>query len=159
MVKATQQGFGTQFAALPFRIGPNGLEVLLLTSRETRRWVIPKGCPIRGLKPKDVAAREALEEAGLVGRIVGKRSVGSYHYTKQLSENQDRLCRVKVFLLSVDRQLDIWPEKQQREWCWMDPQKGAQMVEEGGLAEILRSAFPMIRRLDTGHRKRRRLPR
>ena len=156
--KKQRDGTGTQFAALPFRITAGGLEILLITSRETRRWIIPKGWPIRGLRPRDVAAREAFEEAGLVGKIVGKRSIGSYHYSKRLPDNRDRLCRVKVFLLSVDSQLDDWPEKEQREQRWVDPVRGAQMVDEGGLAEILRSAFPAIQMLNPRPRKRRRLP-
>ena len=70
-----------QFAALPFQYGEDGrLRVMLLTSRETRRWVIPKGWPIHGRKPSEVAAQEAFEEAGLLGTIVGKRPIGSYHY-------------------------------------------------------------------------------
>jgi 8-oxo-dGTP pyrophosphatase MutT (NUDIX family) len=150
----------TQFGALPFRIAVGGLQVLLITSRETRRWIIPKGWPIRGLRPREVAAREAFEEAGLVGRIVGKHPIGSYHYSKRLVGDQERLCRVKVFLLSVDHQLDDWPEKQQRVQRWVDPIKGAQMVDEGGLAEILRSAFPAIQQqLKLKAAKRRRLPR
>src|ERR1700731_1396671 len=97
--------FGTQCAALPFKIAPDGIRVLLLTSRETRRWVIPKGWPIRGLKPREVAAREAFEEAGLIGAIVGKRSIGSYHYSKKLPARgelprRELLCQVKVFLLA-----------------------------------------------------------
>jgi 8-oxo-dGTP pyrophosphatase MutT (NUDIX family) len=150
--------FGTQCAALPFKITPDGIRVLLLTSRETRRWLIPKGWPIRGLKPREVAAREAFEEAGLVGRIVGKHPIGSYHYSKRLPSRGEMLRRVKVFLLAVDEQLDEWPEKQQRKWDWVDPIKAAQMVEEGGLAEILRCAFPMINRLEPKKAKRRRLP-
>ncbi len=153
------KGFGTQFAALPFRITPNGLRVLLITSRETRRWVIPKGWPIRGLKPREVAAQEAFEEAGLVGRIVGKRPIGSYHYNKQLPKHRDMLSRVRVFLLAVDHQVDEWPEKAQRECQWVDPIKAAQMVQEGGLAEILRSAFSSVLRLEPKHAKHRRLPR
>lgn len=152
----TSDGTTTQFAALPFRITADGLEVLLITSRETRRWIIPKGWPIRGLRPREVAAREALEEAGLVGRIVGKRSIGSYHYSKRLPDNRERLCRVKVFLLSADRQLDVWPERGQRQQRWVDPIVAAQMVEEGGLAEILRSAFPILKLKRSG--KRTRLP-
>jgi 8-oxo-dGTP pyrophosphatase MutT (NUDIX family) len=155
--KTRRDGTGMQFAALPFRIAADGLEILLITSRETRRWIIPKGWPIRGLRPRDVAAREAFEEAGLVGKIVGKRSIGSYHYSKRLPDHRDRLCRVKVFLLSVDHQLDDWPEKEQREQRWVDPARGAQMVDEGGLAEILRSAFPAIQMINPRLRKRRRL--
>jgi 8-oxo-dGTP pyrophosphatase MutT (NUDIX family) len=105
----------TQFAVLPWHIATNGRrEVMLLTSRETGRWVIPKGWPIKGLKPREVAAREAYEEAGLVGSINGKRPFGIYHYEKQLPEG-GLLCAVLVFLFQVDQQLDDWPEKDQRE--------------------------------------------
>ena len=80
----------THFAALPCLIATSGrLEVMLLTSGETRRWVIPKGWPIKGLQPHEVAAREAYEayeEAGLVGSITGKHPVVIYHYQKQLPE-------------------------------------------------------------------------
>jgi 8-oxo-dGTP pyrophosphatase MutT (NUDIX family) len=143
----TGKEFGNQFAALPFEIAPDGLRVLLLTSRETHRWVIPKGWPIRGLKPREVAAREAFEEAGLVGSIVGKHPIGAYHYSKQLPGHREMLCQVKVFLMSVDHQLDDWPERAQRDYRWVDPLTAAQMVQEGGLAEILRQAFPMITRI------------
>jgi 8-oxo-dGTP pyrophosphatase MutT (NUDIX family) len=159
VVEMTGNGTETQYAALPFQITTDGLQILLITSRETRRWVIPKGWPIRGLRPREVAAREAFEEAGLVGKIVGKRSIGSYYYSKRLTNNRERLCRVKVFLLSVDRQLDEWPERKQRVQRWVDPTKGAQMVDEGGLAEILRSAFPTIQQLNPRAGQRRRLPR
>jgi 8-oxo-dGTP pyrophosphatase MutT (NUDIX family) len=151
----TDKAFGTQFAAIPFKITPEGLRVLLLTSRETRRWVIPKGWPIRGLKPRAVAAREAFEEAGMVGTIVGKHPIGSYYYSKQLTADREMLCHVRVFLLSVEHQVDEWPEKAQREYRWVSPVEAAQMVREGGLAEILRCAFPIIKRLEPKHAKRR----
>jgi len=144
-----------QFAALPFRIASGSIEILLITSRETQRWIIPKGWPIRGLRPKDVAASEALEEAGLVGTIVGKRSIGSYHYTKRLPDNQEILCRVKVFLLSVDHQLDTWKEKEQRECEWMSPQKAARLIDDRGLAELFRTALPAIRSLSAKEGKGR----
>lgn len=159
LAKMRGEAAATQYAALPFQVTAGGLQILLITSRETQRWVIPKGWPIRGLRPREVAAREAFEEAGLVGMIVGKRSIGSYHYSKRLMDNRERLCRVKVFLMAVDRQLDDWPEKEQREQRWVEPIKGAQMVDEGGLAEILRSAFPTIRQLSPKTGKQRRLPR
>jgi 8-oxo-dGTP pyrophosphatase MutT (NUDIX family) len=131
-----------QFAALPFCIAEDGRRcVMLLTSRETRRWVIPKGWPMRGRKPREVAAQEAYEEAGLLGTIVGKHPVGCYHYSKQLSPNQSILCEVRVFLLRVDRQLDEWPEKSQRETRWFDASEACELVDEGGLAEILRHAM------------------
>jgi 8-oxo-dGTP pyrophosphatase MutT (NUDIX family) len=128
-----------QFAALPFHFGADGRpRVMLLTSRETKRWVIPKGWPMPGRKPREVAAREALEEAGLVGTIVGKHPVGRYHYEKQLSPGHSILCEVTVYLFQVERQLDDWPEKAQRETKWFEPSDAYALVHEGGLAEILR---------------------
>jgi 8-oxo-dGTP pyrophosphatase MutT (NUDIX family) len=159
MAKIAREGAGKQFAALPFRIESGELQILLITSRDSRRWVIPKGWPIDGLRPREVAAREALEEAGLIGRIAGKHSIGCYHYSKQLLDNREVLCSVKVFLLSVDHQLDDWPEKAQREYRWVTPEEGAGMVDEGGLAEVLRTAFPSVRFQSPKAHKRRRLPR
>ena len=128
-----------QFAALPFRYEDDGRpRIMLLTSRETRRWVIPKGWPMRGRKPHEVAAQEALEEAGLLGTIVGKRPIGSYHYEKKLSQDHSALCEVMVFLFLVERQLENWPEKAERETRWLEPSEAYASVDEGGLAEILR---------------------
>jgi 8-oxo-dGTP pyrophosphatase MutT (NUDIX family) len=94
-----------QFAALPFHVAEDGLRVMLLTSRETHRWVIPKGWPMPGRKPRQVAAQEEFEEAGILGTIVGKRPVSRYHYNKQLSAHHSILCEVAVFLLRVEQQL------------------------------------------------------
>ena len=126
-----------QFAALPWRIGEGRRrEVMLLTSRETRRWVIPKGWPMKGRKPAEVASQEAYEEAGLVGQVVAKRPLGSFHYEKRLAKKAI-VCEVQVFLFRVERQLDDWPEKDQRECQWFDAREAIALVEEGGLAEIL----------------------
>ncbi len=101
-----------QFAVLPFRYTEEGqLQVMLLTSRETKRWVIPKGWPMRRRKPPDVAAQEAYEEAGLIGKIVGKRPIGSYHYAKQLPPHRETLCEVLVFLFWVEQQLVLLSRK------------------------------------------------
>jgi 8-oxo-dGTP pyrophosphatase MutT (NUDIX family) len=126
-----------QFAALPFRTCEDGSsQVMLVTSRATHRWVIPKGWTIKGLKPPEVAAQEAFEEAGLVGRIVGKRPIGSFHYEKLMPRNT-LLCEVRVFLLHVDHQLDDWPERRQRETRWFEPEEAAGLVMEKGLAKII----------------------
>ena len=75
----------TQYAALAWRpCASGGIEVLLITSRETRRWVIPKGWPIKDLRPHQTAAREAWEEAGIEGRT-GARKIGVFDYDKRLS--------------------------------------------------------------------------
>jgi 8-oxo-dGTP pyrophosphatase MutT (NUDIX family) len=132
---------GAQYAALPYRMRQDGsCEVMLVTSRETRRWIIPKGWLIKGLKPSAVAAREAFEEAGLIGEI-GKHPVGHFRYEKTLPKNS-RICEVRVFLLRVKRQLNDWPEKRQRETRWFEPGEAAGLVEEDGLAMIIRQAIP-----------------
>src|ERR1700712_1790195 len=134
---AKHKTHSTQFAALPWRISERGTrQVLLLTSRETHRWVIPKGWPMKKRKPAEVASQEAYEEAGLIGKIVGKRPVGNFHYSKQLPKGEV-LCQVQVFLFRVERQLDDWPEKSQRETKWFDAEEAADMVDEGGLSEII----------------------
>lgn len=131
-----------QFAALPFRVGEDGSpQVMLLTSRETRRWVIPKGWPMPGRKPREVAAQEAFEEAGLEGEIVGKRPIGRYHYAKRLSPDYSIPCEVSVFLFRVERQLEDWAEKSQRETRWFAAADACELVDERGLAEILRETI------------------
>jgi 8-oxo-dGTP pyrophosphatase MutT (NUDIX family) len=127
----------TQFAALPWRLSEGGTrQVMLLTSRETHRWVLPKGWPMKKRKPAEVASQEAYEEAGLIGEIVDKRPVGTFHYAKRLAK-REVLCRVRVFLFRVERQLDDWPEKNWRETKWFDANEAASLVDEGGLAEII----------------------
>jgi 8-oxo-dGTP pyrophosphatase MutT (NUDIX family) len=127
----------TQFAALPCRLTQDGTrEVMLLTSRGTGRWIIPKGWPIRGLKPREVATREAYEEAGLRGRLSGKKPVGTFHYAKQI-DTDPLLCEVHVYLMWVEEQLDDWPEKSERQTRWFGVPEAAGMVDEGGLSEII----------------------
>ena len=127
----------TQFAALPCRLSQDGRrEVMLVTSRGTGRWIIPKGWPIKGLKPGEVAAVEAWEEAGLRGRVAGKKPVGSFFYAKQI-EKDPLLCQVDVYLLWVDEQLDDWPERAERQTQWFGVPEAAGLVDEGGLSEII----------------------
>jgi 8-oxo-dGTP pyrophosphatase MutT (NUDIX family) len=130
-----------QFAALPYRTrADTPPQVMLVTSRETRRWVIPKGWAIKGLKPAGVAEREAYEEAGLVGHIVGKKPIGSFQYEKLLPTGR-LLCEVWVFLLRVHHQVTDWPERGQRETGWFDPVDAASLVQESGLADIIRETM------------------
>jgi 8-oxo-dGTP pyrophosphatase MutT (NUDIX family) len=132
-----------QYAALPFRREGDGrVCVFLVTSRETRRWVIPKGWPIRGLKPHDSAAREAYVEAGLVGRV-RKRRLGRYAYEKRLVQGVVT-CEVDVFPLEVKRQTKRFPERGQREGRWMEPHEAADLVREPDLADLIRRAPEML---------------
>jgi 8-oxo-dGTP pyrophosphatase MutT (NUDIX family) len=126
----------TQFAALPTTVRTGQLHVLLITSRETRRWVIPKGWPEKGYSPPELAAREAYEEAGIVGRVAPV-PLGSYRYAKRLTAKKAVPCVVEVYLLEVERELDDWPERRQRERRWLPPAEAAPLVEEAGLADLL----------------------
>jgi 8-oxo-dGTP pyrophosphatase MutT (NUDIX family) len=131
-----------QSAALPWRLTPEGaVEVLLVTSRETRRWVAPKGWPIKGLKSFQAAAREAYEEAGVEGEI-GKKKLGVYHYDKRLRSGREQKVRVTVYPLKVTTERETWPEAGQREKRWTDPQSAADLVQEPELAAILRTFAP-----------------
>jgi 8-oxo-dGTP pyrophosphatase MutT (NUDIX family) len=126
-----------QYAALPYRRGSDAsIEIMLITSRDTGRWLIPKGWPKRGLGPAETAAREAREEGGLVGRI-GDRSIGSYHYDKRLPDSSAARCVVKVFALEVARQMKSWPERHERRTCWFALQEAAEAVREPGLSAII----------------------
>jgi 8-oxo-dGTP pyrophosphatase MutT (NUDIX family) len=126
-----------QYAALPFRRAKGGsAEIMLITSRDTGRWVIPKGWPIRGLKPSATAAREALEEAGLVGQIA-KRPLGSFTYEKKLDEGLSVVCTVEVFPFKVKGQRKSWPEKKQRRGRWFAAEEAAEAVAEPDLGALI----------------------
>src|SRR5580704_17497228 len=108
-----------QYAALPYRVGRKfGTEVMLVTSRETRRWIIPKGWPQKGKAPHRSAAREAFEEAGVVGAI-RRRSIGSFSYEKRLKKGALVEFEVLVFALRVKGQTNKWPERKEREVKWL----------------------------------------
>jgi 8-oxo-dGTP pyrophosphatase MutT (NUDIX family) len=130
-----------QFAALPWRRGADGdVEVLLITSRETKRWVIPKGWPMDDRSPSGAAAQEAWEEAGVRGEV-GEVPLGVYGYDKKL-KGERRPMVVTVFPLKVHELHDKWPEKSERERCWTTPGDAASKVAEPELAAILRRFAP-----------------
>ena len=132
----------SQFAAMPWRLDARGqVEVLLITSRETRRWVIPKGWPIKGMKSPKSAAQEAFEEAGVQGRI-GKRPVGSYAYDKRLKNGRLQRVRVAVFALLVENEAEVYPELGQREKLWLSPADAARRVDEPELMVLLATFRP-----------------
>ncbi len=125
-----------QVGALPVRRDKNGaLRVLLVTSRETRRLVIPKGWPWPGIRDYKAAAEEAREEAGIRGRI-SKKPVGSYTYDKRRPADSVSV-RVKVFLLEVEEEMEDWPESKERERVWFTAVKAAAAVDEPELAELI----------------------
>ena len=124
-----------QFAALPFR-RTDVPEVMLITSRETRRWIVPKGWPMKGRSPHGTAAREALQEAGIRGQIF-KVPVGSYLYIKRGLGGQRWPCTVHVFPLAVRTELESWREKEERTRQWFSYLEAADAVEEPELRSLI----------------------
>src|SRR5262245_61388989 len=106
-----------QVAALPWRKTEGGIEVLLVTSRESGRWILPKGWPEGRENLFDTAAREAAEEAGL-GGAVGNVEIGSYLYDKMLPSGTEWRCEVLVFPLEVNEVATVWPESAERTRKW-----------------------------------------
>lgn len=126
-----------QVGALPYRIGPDGdVEVLLITSRGTGRWIIPKGNPIKGLKAHQVAAREAFEEAG-IGGAPSSKSLGKFYFEKQRPGQSETETEVTVYPLLVTEQFQDWPERRQRKRRWLSPIAASHLVEDAGLKRIL----------------------
>lgn len=131
-----------QFAALPWRRTPAGeIEVLLITSRETRRWVIPKGWPIKGIKSAKSAAQEAFEEAGVKGKIA-KAPLGVYAYDKRLKNGRLQHVRVAVFALQVESEAEAYLELGQREKRWLPLAQAATLVDEPELMVVLATFRP-----------------
>src|SRR5882762_10018332 len=127
-----------QYGALPYRKnGGARTEVMLVTSRETHRWIIPKGWPHKGKAPHRSAAREAFEEAGVVG-AVSRQSVGSFSYEKRLKRGGVVACEVLVFALEVKRQSKEWPEKRERKVRWLSAKVAAKTVQDRELGKIIR---------------------
>lgn len=125
-----------QVAALPWRGEGEALRILLVSSRETRRWVIPKGWPMKDKTDFQAAATEAYEEAGLVG-VIAEQPIGEYEYLKKLKSGAARLVKVDVFPLEVSSELETWPEKGQRTLEWMEPVEAALAVQEPQLRDLI----------------------
>ncbi len=137
---AKHRGRLLQYAALPYRVTDDfDLEIMLITSRNSRRWITPKGWPKPGRSPRRTAEEEAFEEAGIVGKI-GKKDVGFYTYSKMLKGGATANCVVRVFPLRVSQQRPRWPEKGQRRTSWYGPGDAANLVREPSLRRVRRFA-------------------
>ncbi|TCN33347.1 NUDIX hydrolase [Sinorhizobium americanum] len=132
-----------QVAVLPFRVPALGsIEILLITSRDTGRFIIPKGWRKKGQKQWDSAAREALEEAGVVGEVSSK-AAGSYTYWKR-GDGEFELLQVLVYPLEVKTQRASWPEKGERKMAWLTAEDAALLVDEPALASLIRTFAPKV---------------
>lgn len=136
MPKPTAKKSLTQYAALPYRIEDGHPQVMLVTSRETKRWILPKGQPERDLAPHQVAEQEAYEEAGVIGTVF-RTAFATFDSFKRLKNGKELPCAIQVFLLEVTHELGAWPEQHERERCWMSPGEAALKVTEGGLVRVL----------------------
>jgi 8-oxo-dGTP pyrophosphatase MutT (NUDIX family) len=134
---AEPSGPRQQYAALPYRGSGKRMRILLISSRETRRWVIPKGWPMKKREPPDAAAREALEEAGVEGDVE-RIAFGAYTYVKRLAEGEEVLCVVDVFPLRVTEEGEQWPEQDERTRRWFAPEDAAAAVDEPELKALIR---------------------
>ena len=144
---------GKQIAALPMHWDKSGsMSVLMVTSRDTGRWVMPKGWRMDGKKPWVAAEIEALEEAGAVGYI-GSEVVGIYYYDKILGDGDALRCKVTVYPMIVERLRKRWKERQERKRRWFSPRAAAKRVDEEDLAALLQSLekkphkVPAVRKL------------
>lgn len=125
-----------QVAALPWRRGEDGLQILLITSRETRRWVTPKGGRMAGKSDAEAAAQEALEEAGAEGRI-DEAPFGAFRYQKMLKRRAPRWCTVAVYPLEVEILHDEFKERAERIRQWMSADQAALSVDEPDLRMLI----------------------
>jgi len=127
-----------QMAALCYRGTGDSKEVLLVTSRGTGRWIIPKGWPIRGLNSPEVALREAWEEAGVLKGKSDAQPVGTYTYDKQLDSGVALPVETLVYPVSVEAMRDNFPESHERKRMWVRLSDAANMIHEPELKTILR---------------------
>jgi 8-oxo-dGTP pyrophosphatase MutT (NUDIX family) len=127
-----------QVAALAWRLRDGEVQVCLVTSRSTGRWILPKGWPEKDLSHAEAAAREAWEEAGLKGKA-GPEPCGEYEALKGVGEDLTVPVRLKVFLLAEPTQSKDFPEKGQRKVKWLSLDKAVARADEDGLCKLIRS--------------------
>jgi 8-oxo-dGTP pyrophosphatase MutT (NUDIX family) len=126
----------TQFAALCYRVKRGKLKVLLITSRRTRRWIVPKGWPMEGRTPSQTAIQEAWEEAGVTGRPAGP-CIGVYSYAKDVGSMDDLPCLAMLYPVEVRALAKEYPESGQRRRRWVSPRKAARLLSEPELARLI----------------------
>jgi len=127
-----------QVAAIPFRLDEHGnFEVMLVTSRTTKRFIVPKGWPMKGKSGRKAATIEAREEAGVIGKT-RKAPAGTYSYWKRLQSNFVRID-VVVYLLEVSEELARWEEAKSRQRAWLKPLDAASLIDEPDLSTLMAS--------------------
>ncbi|KIC43799.1 NUDIX hydrolase [Ruegeria sp. ANG-S4] len=126
-----------QCAALCTRINNGQPEVLLITSRNTGRWIIPKGWPIDGLDGAGTARQEAWEEAGVRAMSVDPDPIGRFTYDKVLKDGSAQPVLTWIYHLEVKDLAEDYPEVGQRNRVWLSPAIAAERVQEHELRDLL----------------------
>jgi 8-oxo-dGTP pyrophosphatase MutT (NUDIX family) len=134
----------TRYAALPFRRSRGRWEVLLVTTRRSGRWIVPKGRAKDGCTPARTAKLEALEEAGVVG-AVGRKAIGSFEMKSRFAGPRVKANRISVYPLAVRRQHERWKEDGERHRRWMTIAQAVRTVHPEGLGDLLRAFRRMLR--------------
>ncbi|WP_052161493.1 NUDIX hydrolase [Hoeflea sp. BAL378] len=134
-----------QAAAAVFRGSGDSRELMLITSRDTGRWIVPKGWIESDEDGPAAAIREAWEEAGVFGDVLPGGPVGHYRYVKQRTRRGDALCDVDVYLVSLIELRDQWPERDQRRRKWFPVASAIGLIGEEGLKDVIRDAFKMLK--------------
>jgi 8-oxo-dGTP pyrophosphatase MutT (NUDIX family) len=133
---ASGQSSHVQYGALPWRRGKHGLEILLVTTLNAKRWIVPKGWPIPGRTPPECAAHEALEEAGLIGDM-DSEPLGAFSYDKTSRTGDVLSCNVLLFPLAVKKQRRVWAEKDQRQTRWCSVEEALERVANAELRSLI----------------------
>lgn len=141
--EADKRQVRAQFAALCFKWQKKQkkTKVLLVSSRQTGRWIIPKGWPISGKTPSESALLEAFEEAGVRG-VSYEQCIGHFSYSKNALDKTKISCVVAVFPVQVEKLLNSFPECDERKRMWLSPSKAAKEVSDNALKPILRNFDP-----------------
>ncbi len=126
-----------QIASLCYREKNEKLRILLITSKRSRRWIIPKGWKIDKMSNRKSAALEAWEEAGAQGRV-SEKLIGTYYYRKKVTSDDFKTCAVKVFALNVAAIKKKFPERGQRKVKWVTPNEAILLVAEPELKNLIR---------------------
>ena len=128
----------TQLAALCYRDGKSGREVLLVTS-SNGRWILPKGWPMSGKSGGEAAMVEAWEEAGVKKGKLERKPVGTFIGSKFTDAGDEEPCLTKVYAIKVQKTVSDYPESDRRDRMWISPKKAAKLVTEDGLRSILKN--------------------
>lgn len=126
-----------QVAALCYKKTSDGMKVLLITSRDTGRWILPKGWPIDGKDGPGSALQEAWEEAGVSAADIEEEPMGLYEYVKGLDHGLSVPVETQVYMTRVRDMEDSYPEADERRRKWFTPAEAANLVDEPDLKNIL----------------------